>query len=84
MPFVLNAVSAWRDAADAESHTQWSRDVIAAARDAATGRAYVNFQGDAPATRRAYGPAAYARLLALKRSYDPDNVFRLNANIDPR
>lgn len=32
--------------------------------------------------RESYG-ANYERLLALKRKYDPENLFRLNANIDP-
>jgi FAD/FMN-containing dehydrogenase len=33
--------------------------------------------------REAYG-ANYERLLALKRKYDPANLFRLNANVNPR
>jgi hypothetical protein len=33
--------------------------------------------------RSIYGDAKYERLVQLKRTWDPDNVFRLNQNIVP-
>ena len=48
---------------------------------------YVNFLGhdDGTDARRrrspAYGPAKLDRLVALKRRFDPDNMFRINHNI---
>jgi FAD/FMN-containing dehydrogenase len=83
MPFLLNAVTGWRDPADAESHTEWARAVIEAGASASTGRAYVNFLGDPNGARSSYSEETYARLVALKNEYDPTNVFRLNQNIDP-
>ena len=46
---------------------------------------YVNFLMDEgeERVRQAYGDAKYDRLKALKRRYDPDNLFRLNQNIPP-
>jgi len=33
--------------------------------------------------RAAYTSATYTRLAAIKRRYDPENLFRLNPNIRP-
>jgi FAD/FMN-containing dehydrogenase len=46
---------------------------------------YVNVMGYDEAHRSldAYAPATYARLVALKRRYDPTNMFRHNQNITP-
>ena len=46
---------------------------------------YLNFQGSATPDdlAAAYPPATLARLAAIKRTYDPDNRFRLNHNVRP-
>jgi FAD/FMN-containing dehydrogenase len=51
------------------------------------GGLYLNFPGfgeeKEDLLRAAYG-ANYDRLVALKTTYDPDNLFRMNLNIPPR
>jgi FAD/FMN-containing dehydrogenase len=46
---------------------------------------YINFQGSATAEdlAAAYPPDIYARLAAVKRAYDPANLFALNHNVAP-
>jgi FAD/FMN-containing dehydrogenase len=83
MPFLINAVTGWSDPGQDQAHADWARAVVAAAADASTGRAYVNFITDPGAARSSYGDETYARLVALKDTYDPTNVFRLNQNIEP-
>jgi FAD/FMN-containing dehydrogenase len=83
MPFVLNAVTGWHDTGAADEHIAWARAVNDTAAVSSTGRGYVNFLGDAGAGRSSYGPETYERLTALKREYDPSNIFRLNQNIEP-
>ena len=58
--------------------------MVASAEADHTGRAYVNFLGDADGgAESAYGEETYARLVALKERYDPTNVFHRNLNIVP-
>lgn len=47
------------------------------------GKARGGRAGDAARTRAAFAPGDYARLLAVKKAHDPDNMFRYNHNIDP-
>ena len=84
-PYNLIITAEWEDAADDEANIAWAREVWAAMHPFLAGGVYVNYLGDegAERVRAAYSPAAYDRLLALKRTYDPDNVFRLNQNIAP-
>jgi FAD/FMN-containing dehydrogenase len=60
-------------------------DEFAAAIDQGTPGGYVGFVngvGEA-AVRRAYPAETYARLAAVKATYDPTNLFRLNHNVPP-
>jgi FAD/FMN-containing dehydrogenase len=83
----VNINAAWLpDDPEPERHVAWARACFAALEPAASGRVYVNFLADEgqDRVRAAYGDEKYARLAALKRAYDPDNVFRLNQNIEPQ
>ncbi|HXI45459.1 MAG TPA: FAD-binding oxidoreductase [Candidatus Acidoferrales bacterium] len=83
--FEYSADTSWEDPADDAANIAWVREAMAAAApDAVTGR-YVNeiVESGPAETRAIYGDAKLARLTALKRAWDPDNVFRLNHNIAP-
>jgi FAD/FMN-containing dehydrogenase len=78
-------VGIWADPAEDERHIQWVRSLWHALQPFSTGNIYVNYESDVGVDRvkAAYGAAKYDRLVALKNTYDPTNVFRLNANIKP-
>jgi len=74
----------WLDPADDEANIRWARETFTALAPHMADAAYVNYldTDDLDRVRVAYGPN-WERLVSLKRRYDPDNVFRLNQNIDP-
>ncbi len=84
LPYAPVIVSQWLDAATSEKNIGWARDFWKALDPLAGGGVYVNdlSHDDADRVRTAYG-ANYERLAALKKAYDPDNLFRLNPNITP-
>ena len=83
--FVLNVIARSPDADGFDANVAWARDTAQALAPVSRDGAYVNFMGDAgdERLRASYGDAKYERLVALKRRYDPTNLFRLNQNIAP-
>ena len=82
--FNLAIVSRWMEPANPSIHTEWARQTSAAMRPFASGGVYVNYLGEEGADRvkAAYG-AKYEKLVAVKKKYDPKNLFRVNQNIQP-
>jgi len=84
-PFDLIVIAGGITREQLHRNAAWARGVWAAMKPFLSGGIYVNYlDGDqgSEGVEAAYGPA-YARLAALKATYDPDNVFRLNHNIAP-
>lgn len=73
------------DPANAGTITDWARAYWEAVHPYNMEGAYPNFMMDdegEPRVRAAFG-SNYERLARAKRTYDPDNVFRVNQNIRP-
>jgi FAD/FMN-containing dehydrogenase len=84
-PWNTHYLSMWADPADTETNIAYTREIAAAMKPWTTGRVYLNFIGDEGASRveAAFGPERFARLAAIKRTWDPTNLFRHNQNIPP-
>jgi hypothetical protein len=82
--YSLLIVSQWTEPGDTEQNIAWARETFAALRPHMSGRSYVNnlTAEDGRKVHEVWG-SNYRRLVTVKRRYDPDNVFRLNHNIDP-
>jgi FAD/FMN-containing dehydrogenase len=83
--FNIHYLSMWADAADDDANITSIRGVSQAMKRWTTGGAYLNFLGDEGIGRieAGFGTDKFARLRALKREWDPTNVFRYNQNIPP-
>ena len=85
-PWAYFCLSMWMDPSQDDQNRDWARGFAQAMKSYEVGTPYPNFiaadEGSAR-LRSSYGPEKYERLVALKRKWDPDNLFRLNQNIDP-
>ena len=83
--YVVNISATTQSPDDLPAEREWVRNYWSALVEHAVGvGGYVNFmtEHEADRVRNAYGEK-YARLQQIKATYDPDNVFHLNANIEP-
>ena len=76
--------SVWKEPEQSEQHILWTRKLWSAMQPFSTG-AYVNEldNEEKNRVRVAYNPQTYARLVALKNKFDPENLFCHNQNIRP-
>jgi hypothetical protein len=74
----------WPEPADNEANIGWVRGYYDALAPHSEEGGYVNFMaGDDQGRIRANYRGNYDRLVRVKRTYDPDNLFHLNQNIQP-
>ncbi len=76
---VLNITASWEKPQDDAGNIQWARDCFEAMRPCSSGGTYINFlteEEGADRVQAAYGRANLDRLAAIKRRYDPDDLFR--------
>lgn len=74
----------WQDQKEADKNLKWVRESWESTRPFLSSKVYVNYlsqEGD-ERVRAAYAEN-YERLAALKRKYDPTNLFQVNQNIKP-
>ena len=74
----------WPDPADNDANIRWVREYSDAIAPHSEEGGYINFMAadDQDRVRANYG-ANYERLASVKRTYDPENRFRVNQNIEP-
>jgi FAD/FMN-containing dehydrogenase len=82
--YLIDIVGVTDSAEGFEHERDWARDCWTALAPHHAG-VYVNWLMDEGErrVREAYGQPRYERLQAVKRRYDPENVFRMNQNIRP-
>jgi len=74
----------WPNPADNAKNVEWVKDYYAALQPSSSAGGYVNFMADDDQGRiRDNYKGNYERLAAIKKTYDPRNVFHMTQNIKP-
>ncbi len=86
VPWYYFCLAMWWDPSDKDVHIGWARGLMEAMRPWSVDKAPPNFiapDEGAGRLRGSYGEEKFRRMVALKDTYDPENVFSLNQNIPP-
>jgi FAD/FMN-containing dehydrogenase len=83
--YMAHPIACWATPEETESEMAWVRQFSNAVATATTGGTYLNFE---PGTtiadvKSGFGEEKYQRLVELKDTWDPGNLFRSNHNIPP-
>jgi FAD/FMN-containing dehydrogenase len=82
--FVTVIAGMWPEPSQNDANTAWVRNYYDAIAPHSEEGGYINFMsGDDQARIKANYKGNYDRLVQIKRTYDPDNLFHLNQNIAP-
>jgi FAD/FMN-containing dehydrogenase len=86
-PWMSSIDGNWENPANSAKEIAWVRETFNRIAPYSTGTTYTNFTSQADETAAALASTAYGanmtRLRLIKAKYDPNNFFRLNANIAP-
>ena len=84
--FLVSIDTMWKDDSINDHCIDWTKQFFNQLHDYSNGQVYFNFNSDMSGSndlaKDSFGPN-YERLIAIKTKYDPDNFFRMNANIKP-
>ena len=86
-PWFFFYLAMWWEEGDTDQEVGWARGFMETMRPWAVEHPplpnFITTDEGAARLRASYGEEKFARLVALKDKYDPDNVFSLNQNIPP-
>jgi FAD/FMN-containing dehydrogenase len=82
-PYLLAIEANWEDPKEAERNIAWTRQAYEGIVPYSTGHSYLNLNVLGEGSVRAAFRDNHERLVALKKKYDPNNLFHLNQNIPP-
>jgi FAD/FMN-containing dehydrogenase len=81
--YLISAMARWPAPAEEAPYRQWLDTTDEVIRDFAVGGPHIGLRSAPMSSIEAYGAERYLRLAALKRRFDPDNVFAVNQNVTP-